>query len=109
MMDLYTGSYECILNWNSPKQVTDLFNDYGIVTTVHEQGIEKQSIDSKVLDPQKDKFEIIPLYLKYKKLQKVVSTYGLGWAKFINPVTGRIHTTFQQLMDTGYLSSHIAA
>lgn len=104
MQDLFSGSWDCTLNWDSPKQVIQLFDDYGINTTVYDKGEEKKSIDAKVLEPQKDKFEILPLYLEYKGIQKVVSTYGLGWSKFINPRTGRIHTTFQQLMDTGRLS-----
>jgi len=104
MQDMWTGKQECIINWDSPKQVIELFKSYGIKVIVREKGIEKESIDAKVLEPQKDKFEILPIYLEYKAMQKVVSTYGLGWSKHINPVTGRIHTTYKQLMDTGRLS-----
>jgi len=104
MNDLFTGKQECILNWDSPKQVIALFNDYGIKTTIKDKGVDKESIDAKILDPQKDDFPILIPYLEYKGVQKEVSTYGLGWRKFINPKTGRIHTTFKQLMDTGRLS-----
>lgn len=104
MQDLFTGKQECILNWDSPKQVIELFKEYGINVIIKDKGEEKETIDAKVLEPQKDKFEILPIYLDYKTIQKIVSTYGLGWSKFINPVTGRIHTTFKQLMDTGRLS-----
>lgn len=104
MRNLWTGEQECIINWDSPKQVMELFKEYGINTTIKEKGEEKQSIDAKVLEPQKNKFEILPYYLNYKALQKEISTYGYNWKNFINPVTGRIHTTFKQLMDTSRLS-----
>ena len=107
MQDLFTGKQECIINWDSPKQVIQLFKEYGINVIIKDKGEDKESIDAKVLEPQKDLFEILPVYLDYKGVQKTVSTYGFGWAKYINPVTGRIHTTFKQLMDTGYKSSYI--
>lgn len=109
MTNMWTGLQDCTINWDSPKQVLELFNSYGIKTTIRDKGVEKESIDAKVLEPQQDDFPILKPYLEYKGLQKSISTYGLGWSKFVNPRTGRIHTTFQQLMDTGYLSSHIAA
>lgn len=107
MQDMFTGSYECILNWDSPKQVIALFKEYGIKVTLKIKGIEKETIDSKVLKPQEDKFPILPIYLKYKEAQKEISTYGFNWERYINKKTGRIHTSFQQLMDTGEDSSHI--
>lgn len=105
MQDLFTGQQECIINWDSPKQVIELFKEYGINVVIKEKGEEKESIDAKVLDPQKNSFEILPIYLDYKAVQKEISTYGYNWKKYINPLTGRIHTTFKQLMDTGRLSS----
>jgi DNA polymerase-1 len=105
MLDLFTGEKDCILNWDSPKQVIELFKDYGINVILKDKGEEKETVDAKILDPQRKDFKIIPLYLDYKAMQKEISTYGESWKRFINPVTGRIHTTFQQLMDTGRLSS----
>lgn len=104
MQDMFTGEYECVLNWDSPKQVIQLFKNYGINVILKVKGQNKETIDAKVLEPQKKKFPILVPYLEYKGKQKEVSTYGLSWKKYINPVTGRIHTTFQQLMDTGRLS-----
>ena len=105
MQDLFTGTQECILNWDSPKQVMELFEEYGIDVTIKIKGETKKTIDAKKLEPQKDSFAIITPYLKYKEAQKEVSTYGYRWKNYINPVTGRIHTTYKQLMDTGRLSS----
>lgn len=104
MLDMWTNKQECILNWDSPKQVITLFEEYGINTVLKVKGEDKRTIDAKILEPQKNKFPILGPYLNYKGMQKEVSTYGDNWKGYINPVTGRIHTTFKQLMDTGRLS-----
>lgn len=105
MMDMFTGKQECILNWDSPKQVIQLFKEYGINVVLKVKGVDKETIDAKVLKPQEDKFPILPVYLNYKGAQKEISTYGFNWERYINSITKRIHTAFQQLMDTGRLSS----
>jgi DNA polymerase I-like protein with 3'-5' exonuclease and polymerase domains len=105
MQDLFTGEQECIINWDSPKQVTALLKEYGVNTEIFKHGEKKESIDARTLEPQAKDFPIIAPYLKYKKAQKEVTTYGYNWKKYINPVTGRIHTTYTQLVDTGRLSS----
>jgi DNA polymerase-1 len=105
MQDMFTLNFDCILNWDSPKQVIQLFKEYGINVILRVKGVNKESIDAKVLEPQKDKFSILPLYLEYKGAQKDISTYGFNWKKYINPKTGRVHTSFQQLMNSGRLSS----
>ena len=104
MMDLWSGGPECIINWDSPKQVINLFKEYGINVILKDKGVDKETIDAKVLTPQVKDFPILAPYLEYKAKQKDVSTYGENWKKYINPITGRIHTTFQQLMNTGRLS-----
>lgn len=105
MVDMWTGQQDCTINWDSPKQVLALFENYGINTTIRIKGEFKNSIDAKVLEPQKDDYAILKPYLEYKAARKEISTYGYNWKKYINPVTGRIHTTYKQLMDTGRLSS----
>jgi DNA polymerase-1 len=105
MVDMFTGKQECIINWDSPKQVTKLLKEYGVNTEIVVKGERKESIDSKVLEPQQDQFPIIKPYLKYKEMQKEVSTYGYNWKNYINPITGRIHTSFTQILNTGRMSS----
>jgi DNA polymerase-1 len=65
----------------------------------------KHSVDKKVLGPPKKKHPIISTYIEYTEHQKVVSTYGENWFDYINPVTGRIHSNYTQIMNTGRLSS----
>lgn len=109
--DLFTGfntNYQCNINWNSNKQVIPLFQILGIKCKAFDPKTKemKDSIDSKVLEPQKDKFSILPIYLVYKEAQKLYSTYGQNWLDAINPVSKRIHFDFHQLgTSTGRLSS----
>lgn len=96
------------LNWNSAKQLIPLFKKYGVNVTTEDKvkGGTKDSIDAKSLKPQKDKCSLIPLYLEYKEAIKVTSTYGENFLKQVNPVSGRIHTNYQQMgADTTRLTS----
>lgn len=96
------------LNWNSAKQLIPLFKKYGVnvITEDKVKGGTKNSIDAKSLKPQKDKCSLIPLYLEYKEAIKVTSTYGENFLKQINPISGRIHTNYQQMgADTTRLTS----
>lgn len=96
------------LNWNSAKQLIPIFKKYGVNVTTEdkEKGGAKDSIDAKSLKPQKDKCDLISLYLEYKEAVKVTSTYGENFLKQVNPVSGRVHTNYQQLgADTTRLTS----
>jgi len=96
------------VNWNSQQQVIPLFKDLGIDTKTLDKATKKMkdSLDAKVLKPQRDKSPIIPLYLKYKELIKVTSTYGQNFIEQINPVSYRIHTNYNQMgADTTRITS----
>jgi DNA polymerase I-like protein with 3'-5' exonuclease and polymerase domains len=104
-LDMFSEEKRTKINWSSSQQVVKFFKKLGVNTTVVEKGEKKESVDAKVIAPQKHKSSFIPLYLNYKGLEKTVSTYGRNFIKQINPVSGRLHTTFTQLMETGRLSS----
>lgn len=96
---------ECTINWNSADQIIPLFRELGLNLWTEDNGERKESVENKIIYPQRDKHELIPLYLKYTKLQKACSTYGLNISKQVNPISGRLHTQFTQIMETGRLSS----
>ncbi len=106
-LTLFEEGVSCNINWNSEKQVIPLMKKLGVNTKVKDRdtGLMKDSVDKKVLGPQRDKFELVKTYLKYKEYQKEVSTYGENFFDYINSVTGRIHTNYTQIMNTGRLSS----
>lgn len=95
----------CKINWSSSKQLIQFFEDLGMSCSVVEKGVIKKSVEASVIEKYKDTYEIVKLYLEYKKAEKVVSTYGENFLKQINPKTKRIHTKFTQIMDTGRISS----
>ena len=100
LFDGYDLSEKCSIKWNSPKQVCQLCKDLGFNVKVdskkenqgEESVIEKQLIVQKGID---DTF--LKYYFDYKEASKVCSTYGQAYINAINPITGRIHTTFWQL------------
>ena len=105
MFDMFTGIEDCIVNWNSPKQIVGVMESYGVDLSIYVGGVKKKTTNAKHIEKFKNEFPIIPPYLKYKQAQKNLSTYGYNWRYLINPHTGRIHSSFNQIMITGRLSS----
>jgi len=104
-LDLFSTETKTNINWSSSAQVVKLFKFLGINTTIIEDGKEKDSVEAKHIEKYKKDFPIIEKYIAYKEADKLVSTYGRSWFDKISPITGRIHTTYQQIMDTGRISS----
>lgn len=100
---------QCIINWSSSKQVIRLFKELGFDLLVKDKktGKMKESVESKYIEMQKDKSDIVPLYLEYSAAFKVVTSFGQNFLDAINPITQRIHPTFNQMMDTGERLPHI--
>ncbi len=99
---------QCTINWASPKQVIPLFKELGfnLLAKDKKTGEMKESIDAKVIEPQKHISTIAPIYLEYKAAAKVVGTYGQNFLDQINPVSGRIHTSYSQMgADTTRITS----
>lgn len=97
---------QCIINWNSSKQVIRLFEELGLDLLVKDRktGKMKKSVESKFIKLQASKSSIVPLYLEYSAAFKVVTSFGQNFLDAINPITQRIHPTFNQMIDTGRLS-----
>ncbi len=106
-LDLFSEGLRCKINWSSSKQVIPFMQSLGVETLTKDKdtGLMKHSVDKKVLNQQKKKHPIIATYIEYTECQKVVSTYGENWFEYINKVTGRIHSNYTQIMNTGRLSS----
>jgi DNA polymerase I-like protein with 3'-5' exonuclease and polymerase domains len=104
-LDMFSSGNKINVNWNSPSQVVEFFEAIGVDTTVVEKGVKKQTIEANHLGKFATKYPIIKTYLSFKEAQKDIGTYGYNWIEQINPVSGRIHTQFKQLMNTGRLSS----
>lgn len=64
------------------------------------------STDAEVLESLADAHPIVPALLEYRQITKLKSTYADGLLKEISPVTGRVHSRFNQTVAvTGRISS----
>jgi DNA polymerase-1 len=64
------------------------------------------STDADVLEKLRDQHPIVEALLQYRELSKLKSTYLDALPPLVNPKTGRIHTTYNQVgAATGRLSS----
>ena len=95
-------------NLNSTQQLSDaLFGSLGLPTA----GLKKTksghySTAAAVLEGLRGRHPVVDSLLEYRQLTKLKSTYVDALPKLINPVTGRIHTSFDQTgAETGRISS----
>lgn len=133
-LDMFSETRKTSIMWTSSAQVIPLFKAIGIPTTVLEKDKEKiskkqkelvtvatalgqedieipsefwkDSIEARHLTKYVDKYPIVPLYIAFKEAQIAVTTFGLKFLENINPITGRIHSDFMQIMNTGRLASN---
>jgi DNA polymerase I len=91
---------------DSPKQLQQvLFQELGLPVK-NKTPTGQPSTNEEALDELKDEHELPRLILDYRTLAKLVSTYTEKLPLQINPVTGRVHTSFHQAVAaTGRLSS----
>lgn len=92
-------------NVDSPKQLGEILFD-----KMHIPPVKKTktgySTDSSVLEELAAEHPIAERVLEYRQLAKLQSTYVEALPRLVNPVTGRIHTTYNPTVtSTGRLSS----
>jgi DNA polymerase I-like protein with 3'-5' exonuclease and polymerase domains len=94
-------------NVNSPKQVGEvLFDQLKLDAKAKKSKTGQYSTSEEVLLGLKGKHEVVALILEYRELKKLISTYIAALPTYINPQTGKIHTTYNQTVTaTGRLSS----
>lgn len=88
------------------------FSVFNPASTVHLKfifsllGIDMPDTSMRELIKNKDAHKLIPHIIEYRKIAKIVSTYGEEFArKAKNKVTGRVHTRFWQVLNTFRVSS----
>jgi len=94
-------------NVSSPKQVGDiLFEVLKIVEKPKKTKTGQYATSEDVLSKLSGKHPIVDKILDYRELVKLKSTYVDALPLMVNPRTGRIHTSFNQVVAvTGRLSS----
>ena len=103
---IYT-SVGMTFNINSPKQVGEvLFDQLQLDDKARKSKTGQYSTSEEVLLALKPKHPVVGLILEYRELKKLISTYISALPNYINPTTGKIHTTYNQTVTaTGRLSS----
>ncbi len=95
----------CEFNLNSPKQLAEVLFQR-LQLPVIKRTKTGPSTDAEVLQRLAGSHPVPQRLLEYRELSKLVSTYLDALPNLVDPVTGRLHTTFHQTgAATGRLSS----
>jgi DNA polymerase-1 len=94
-------------NISSPKQVGEILYDVlKIVEKPQKTKTGQYATGEDVLEKLKGTHPVIDKILEYRELQKLKNTYVDTLPELVNPRTGRVHTTYNQVVAvTGRLSS----
>lgn len=95
-------------NLDSPKQLGPvLFDKLGIGQKIKKTKSGQSSTSEDVLSRLVDEHPIVSKILDYRQVKKLKSTYVDPLPEMVNPITGRLHTSFMQTVAaTGRLSSN---
>jgi len=115
-LDMFDTTQKYTLNWGSSKQVIELFTSFNICPKEVSKTTKKLSftVNAKVLktslntmnkDVDEKYRKLIKDYLSMKELEQRITTFGIKFFKYINPVTNRLHSNYRQIVSTGRSSS----
>ena len=95
------------LNLSSPKQVGILlYEKLKLNPKAKKSAKGNYSTDEESLSELADKHPIVNKILEFRALKKLLSTYIDNFPALVSPVSGKVHTTFNQTVTaTGRLSS----
>lgn len=88
------------INWKSPKQKLELLTKMGY-EPMDKYG--KQSTSKEAL--KKLNNDIADLLLKLSETNKAADAFGIKFLSYLNPKTDKLHTSFNQMVINGRLSS----
>jgi DNA polymerase-1 len=99
---------ECAIKWTSPKQVVAFFRSLGFCPLEYSKQKKRQeySASAKALakvrsEVDEQYHELIDHYLKFKEAEQACTLFGPDFLKYIHPVTGKIHPSYNQIVNTG--------
>lgn len=92
----FEHSRDINIKWSSPTQIFKVLQDLGL---------KIDSTNEKEITKYQNKFPLVKKFIDFKKHQKLVTTYGMEFLKYVNKHTGKVHTSFFQILETGRISS----
>jgi len=105
--EIYTVSGYGKFNINSPKQLNDvLFGKLGLSVEGLKKTTHGYSTDATVLESLSGQHIVVDKILNYREVSKLKSTYVEALPTLINPLTGRVHTSYNQ---TGTVTGRISS
>ena len=91
------------LNYGSHVQIKKIFSMLKI-SVKDKHGKETTGINE--LKKLRVKSKFLDQYIALKELKKKISSYGSNWLRFINPSSGRIHCSVNQILETGRTATY---
>lgn len=116
-LDLFSSEKELSISMTSSAQVIKMFKSLDVECWVTDKKTKKLklSLESKALKSYlvfnqkalpKATVEILREYIKLKEIEQVKTTFGVKFLKkYVNPITGKLHSNFKQIVSTGRVSS----
>ena len=94
-IDMFGEGRRSMINWGSPPQVLKLLRNYDS---------KLESTGGPALKELAKSFPFIKQYVQYKETAKAYNSYGPKFYEHLYS-DGKVHTSFNQLLDTGRVSS----
>lgn len=124
-VDLFNNTPRCAIEWSSSKQTIVFFKHLELCPKERSKSTKKieytvgaKSMFKLLSNERKNDFffekfppkiidnnDLILSYLLLKKAEQLVTTFGKDFLRYVHPITGRVHSNYNQLMNTGRLSS----
>jgi len=115
-LDLFSDEIKPNIQWTSSKQVVQFFAWLKICPQEVSKETKKLSytVNAQVLRASLNTFNkeipedlrnMVLTYLNFKESEQSVTTFGIKFFKYINPITNRLHSNYRQILNTGRISS----
>ena len=87
--DMFSDEESTTINWGSSQQKQAILRALGV---------EVDSADMNLLIQNQNRHKIIPILIELSKSNKMATTYGRAFLKYINSTTKRVPTNFWQIL-----------
>ncbi len=123
--DMFEDRRGCKIEWSSSKQVVELFKylkfcpkEKSKQTGKIEDTVGAKALIKLLTTPYKEKYakdketdivtqeDLILNYLLLKKSEQATTTFGKEFLKYVHPITGKLHSSYRQILHTGRISSN---
>ena len=109
-LDLFSGmpssDKTSKVNWSSDQQVLSILTStFNIYPTDKDNKLSSSTKALELLDEETKNLPIVKTLMQYRKEDKIISTFGEKYLSKYLGIDGRLHTTFNSVVETGRVSS----